>query len=109
MGGRLPPHHTLIRRGRRQRATLRVSASTFAWAGGTVRKISSWRAGATALNSLAVPVAAHIRGSRLVTIDAQTHAPFLYHGNGCLNDAVNGFLAGGTLPPADTACPASGG
>ncbi|GGK89951.1 alpha/beta hydrolase [Sphaerisporangium melleum] len=63
-----------------------------------------------ALRDVAVPpangraVAARIPGSRLVTIDAQTHAPFPYFGDACLNDAVNGFLATGRLPAADLAC-----
>jgi hypothetical protein len=43
-------------------------------------------------------------GSRLVTIDAQTHAPFPYFGNTCLNAATVSYLATGVLPPADVAC-----
>ncbi|MFC6082553.1 alpha/beta fold hydrolase [Sphaerisporangium aureirubrum] len=63
-----------------------------------------------ALRDAAVPpdssraVAARIRGSRLVTVDAQTHAPFPYQGDPCVNGAVNDYLATGVLPPADVAC-----
>ncbi|MEN3540343.1 alpha/beta fold hydrolase [Microbispora sp. ZYX-F-249] len=63
-----------------------------------------------ALRDVAVPVAnsravaAHIPGSRLVTIDAHTHAPYPAFGDACLNGAVDAFLTTGTLPPADVAC-----
>ncbi len=63
-----------------------------------------------ALRDVAVPiansraVAAHIPGSRLVTIDAHTHAPYPSFGDACLNGAVDAFLTTGTLPPADVAC-----
>ncbi|MEU8197644.1 alpha/beta fold hydrolase [Microbispora amethystogenes] len=63
-----------------------------------------------ALRDVAVPiangraVAARIRGSRMVTIDAHTHAPYPAYGNACLNGAVDAFLTTGTLPPADIAC-----
>ncbi|MFC7386017.1 alpha/beta fold hydrolase [Sphaerisporangium rhizosphaerae] len=63
-----------------------------------------------ALRDVAVPasvsraVAARIRGSRLVTIDAQTHAPFPHYGDQCLNATVARYLVTGELPAADTAC-----
>ncbi|WP_182903804.1 alpha/beta fold hydrolase [Microbispora sp. H10830] len=63
-----------------------------------------------ALRDVAAPVAnsravaAAIRGSRLVTIDAHTHAPYPAFGNACLNGQVDAFLTTGTLPPADVAC-----
>lgn len=63
-----------------------------------------------ALRDVAVPiagsraVAAAIPGSRLVTIDAQAHAPFPAYGDACLNAAVNDFLGTGRLPRTDVAC-----
>ncbi|WP_182884955.1 alpha/beta fold hydrolase [Microbispora sp. H10885] len=63
-----------------------------------------------ALRDVAVPiansraVAARIRGSRMVTIDAHTHAPYPAYGNACLNGAVDAFLTTGMLPAADVAC-----
>lgn len=42
--------------------------------------------------------------SRLVTIDAQYHAPFPYAGNACLNAAVTSYLATGVLPADDLTC-----
>ncbi|WP_062348979.1 alpha/beta fold hydrolase [Herbidospora yilanensis] len=63
-----------------------------------------------ALRDVAVPpsvsraVAARIRGSRLVTIDAHTHAPFPHYGNACLNATVTRYLTTGELPATDTAC-----
>ncbi|MFG6199731.1 alpha/beta fold hydrolase [Nonomuraea sp. JJY05] len=63
-----------------------------------------------ALRDVAVPlavsraVAARLPGSRLVTVDARTHAPFPYHGDACLNGAVNDFLSAGVLPASDLAC-----
>jgi pimeloyl-ACP methyl ester carboxylesterase len=49
-------------------------------------------------------VAAAIHGSRLVTVDAQTHAPFPYFGNACLNGAAAGYLVTGVLPGTDITC-----
>ncbi|WP_117208833.1 alpha/beta fold hydrolase [Allorhizocola rhizosphaerae] len=63
-----------------------------------------------ALRDVSVPVAqsravaSAIRGSRLVTIDAQTHAPFPHFGNACLNGAVVDYLVTGELPATDIAC-----
>ncbi|MEU7913663.1 alpha/beta fold hydrolase [Microbispora bryophytorum] len=63
-----------------------------------------------ALRDVAAPVAnsravaAGIRGSRMVTIDAHTHAPYPAFGDACLNGRVDAFLVTGTLPPADVAC-----
>lgn len=63
-----------------------------------------------ALRDVAVPiansraVAAHIHGSRMVTIDAHTHAPYPFYGDACLNGTVDAFLVSGTLPAADLAC-----
>lgn len=45
-----------------------------------------------------------IRGSRLVTVDRQYHAPFPYAGNACLNGAVTSYLVTGQLPTADVVC-----
>ncbi|EEP70449.1 secreted hydrolase [Micromonospora sp. ATCC 39149] len=63
-----------------------------------------------ALRDVSVPiansraVAAAVHGSRLVTIDAQTHAPFPHFGNACLNGAVVDYLVTGVLPASDIAC-----
>ncbi|GAA1636923.1 alpha/beta fold hydrolase [Catellatospora bangladeshensis] len=63
-----------------------------------------------ALRDVSVPiansraVAAAIHGSRLITIDAQTHAPFPHFGNACLNAAVVDYLVTGQLPADDVAC-----
>ncbi|MEV4326357.1 alpha/beta fold hydrolase [Microbispora rosea] len=63
-----------------------------------------------ALRDVAVPVAnsravaAGIPGSRMVTVDAHTHAPYPAFGDACLNGEVGAFLTTGTLPPADVAC-----
>jgi pimeloyl-ACP methyl ester carboxylesterase len=63
-----------------------------------------------ALRDVSVPiansraVAAAFPGSRLVTIDAQTHAPFPAFGNACLNTATITYLTTGTLPPANLTC-----
>ncbi|GLX94552.1 alpha/beta fold hydrolase [Herbidospora sp. NBRC 101105] len=68
-----------------------------------------------ALRDVAVPlsvsraVAARIRGSRLVTIDAHTHAPFPHYGNACLNETVTRYLTTGELPATDTACSTGNG
>jgi pimeloyl-ACP methyl ester carboxylesterase len=53
-------------------------------------------------NSQAVRAA--IRGSRLVTVDREYHAPFPYAGETCLNDAATAYLVTGDLPATDRAC-----
>jgi pimeloyl-ACP methyl ester carboxylesterase len=42
--------------------------------------------------------------SRLITLDAQVHAPVLYYGDGCVNDLVAAYLTDGTLPATDMMC-----
>lgn len=50
-------------------------------------------------------VHARLAGSRLVTLDAQTHVPFLGNfGSACLDQPVVEFLKDGHLPPADLFC-----
>ncbi|WP_158881472.1 alpha/beta hydrolase [Amycolatopsis anabasis] len=54
-------------------------------------------------------LAAHraLRGSRLVTVEARTHAIFANFPSDCANRAVNRYLADGTLPGGDQHCTGS--
>ncbi|MEU9609243.1 alpha/beta hydrolase [Streptomyces sp. NPDC048057] len=45
-----------------------------------------------------------MRGSKLVTVPARSHAVYLYHPNDCVNRTVNDYLLGGTLPARNTVC-----
>lgn len=46
-----------------------------------------------------------LTGSRMVTLDGvRTHGVYLFNGNACVDDAVNGYLTSGTLPTGDLAC-----
>lgn len=46
-----------------------------------------------------------LKGSRLVTINADVHAPYqAAYGNACLTETVDSYFATGRLPAADTTC-----
>lgn len=53
-------------------------------------------------NTLATLAA--FRGSRLVTVDAQYHAPIPFQGNACLLATVAGYLSTGQLPAQNVSC-----
>ncbi|WP_353900072.1 alpha/beta hydrolase [Micromonospora harpali] len=54
-------------------------------------------------NSIATARA--ITGSRLVTVDKQTHVPLLSgQANACMTDMVTAYLVHGHLPKQNTAC-----
>jgi len=53
-------------------------------------------------NTLATMAA--FSGSRLVTVDAQYHAPIPFQGNECLMTTVAGYLTTGVLPAGDVTC-----
>jgi TAP-like protein len=57
-------------------------------------------------NTLATMAA--FRGSRLVTVDAQYHAPVPFQGNPCLLTTVAGYLTTGRLPAQNVDCPTGG-
>ncbi|MEU5976461.1 alpha/beta hydrolase [Streptomyces sp. NPDC047315] len=45
-----------------------------------------------------------MRGSKLVTVPARSHAVYLYYPNDCVNETVNDYLLDGTLPARNTVC-----
>jgi pimeloyl-ACP methyl ester carboxylesterase len=48
---------------------------------------------------------AALTGSRMITLThTRTHGVYLFRGSSCVDDAVNGYLATGTLPAADMSC-----
>jgi hypothetical protein len=53
-------------------------------------------------NTLATRAA--LRGSRLVTVDAQYHAPVPFQGSTCLMATVAAYLVTGVLPATDVSC-----
>ncbi|MFB7470324.1 alpha/beta fold hydrolase [Kitasatospora sp. NPDC056184] len=56
-----------------------------------------------------VALHATLPGSRLLTLrGANQHGLYGIHGNACVDDAVNAYLAGGRLPDTDPVCPAAG-
>jgi hypothetical protein len=57
-------------------------------------------------NTLATLAA--FRGSRLVTVDAQYHAPIPFQGNTCLLATVAGYLTSGQLPAQNVNCQTAG-
>lgn len=58
-------------------------------------------AGATAM-------ARYLPGSRILGVPATQHVVYPLLGNGCVNNAVAGYLLTGTLPATDLRCPAGG-
>ncbi|MFF3554139.1 alpha/beta hydrolase [Streptomyces tsukubensis] len=45
-----------------------------------------------------------MRGSKLVTVPARSHAVYLYYPNDCVKRTVNDYLLDGTLPARNTVC-----
>lgn len=45
-----------------------------------------------------------MRGSKLVTVPARSHAVYLHYPNDCVNRTVNDYLLDGTLPARDVVC-----
>ncbi|MFI1865198.1 alpha/beta hydrolase [Streptomyces jumonjinensis] len=45
-----------------------------------------------------------MRGSKLVTVPARSHAVYLYYPNDCVKRTVNEYLVDGALPARDTVC-----